>query len=73
MSLLLDGNTLEMRTHIEGLPWQQLYCSETLAVDNGRARLAVVLFADPHLLEGGQRGQGRTADPEYFLSGGAMT
>jgi len=37
---------------------------EALAVDNGRARLVVLLLADPHLLEGGQRGKNGAADPD---------
>merc|ERR1712039_402371 len=36
--------------------------SEALPVDDGGARLVVLALRDPHLLEGAQRGQDRTAD-----------
>jgi len=36
-------------------------------VDNGRAGLIVLLFADPHLLECGQRGKDGSADPDGVL------
>merc|ERR1711988_194032 len=38
-------------------------CSEALAVDDPRARLVVLLFGNPHLLEGCQGGQDGAADP----------
>lgn len=41
---------------------------EALAVDNGRAGLVVLGLGDPHLLEGGQRGQDGTSDPDGVLS-----
>ena len=37
---------------------------EALPVDDGGACLIVLLLADPHLLEGGQRGQDGAADPD---------
>ena len=37
---------------------------ETFSMNDGWARLVVFLFADPHLLEGGQRGKDRTTDPD---------
>jgi len=37
---------------------------EALPVDDGRARLVVLLLADPHGLERGQRGEDRAADPD---------
>ena len=37
---------------------------EAFAVDDGGARLAAFLLADPHLLEGGQGGQDGAADPD---------
>ena len=40
---------------------------EAFPVDNGRARLVVLLFADPHGLEGGQRGKDGSADPDGVL------
>ena len=40
---------------------------EALPVDNGRAGLVVLLFADPHGLEGGQRGKDGATDPDGVL------
>merc|ERR1711970_1334495 len=40
---------------------------EALAVDNGWAALVVLLLGDPHLLEGGQRGQDGASDPDRVL------
>ena len=37
-------------------------------VDNGGARLIVPLFADPHLLEGGQGSQNRATKPHRVLA-----
>lgn len=37
---------------------------EALPVNDGRASFIVLLLANPHLLEGGQRGQDGTADPD---------
>ena len=37
---------------------------KALAVDNARAGLVVFLLGDPHLLEGGQRGQDGSTDPD---------
>ena len=41
---------------------------EALAVDDGRAGLVVFLLADPHLLEGGERGEDGAADPDGVLA-----
>ncbi|KAH9494227.1 hypothetical protein DERF_014930 [Dermatophagoides farinae] len=41
---------------------------ETFSVDNGWAGFIVFLFRDPHLLEGGQRGQDGTTDPDRVFS-----
>ena len=41
---------------------------EAFAVDNGGARLVILLLADPHLLEGGQRGQDGAANPHRVLA-----
>merc|ERR1719440_700872 len=41
---------------------------EALAVDDGRARLVVLLLGDPHLLEGRERGQDGAADPDGVLA-----
>merc|ERR1712239_56275 len=40
---------------------------EALAVDDGGAALVILLLGDPHLLEGGQRGQDGTSDPDGVL------
>ncbi|KAJ8356242.1 hypothetical protein SKAU_G00190360 [Synaphobranchus kaupii] len=40
---------------------------EALPVDDGGACLIVLLFADPHLLEGGQGGQDGAADPYRLI------
>ena len=40
---------------------------EAFAVDDGGAGLVVLLLGDPHLLEGGERGQDGAADPDGVL------
>merc|ERR1719347_721078 len=40
---------------------------ETLPVDNGWAALVVLLLGDPHLLEGGERGENGASDPDGVL------
>ena len=40
---------------------------EAFAVDNARAGLVVLLLRNPHLLEGGQRGEDGPADPDGVL------
>merc|ERR1719219_1943516 len=40
---------------------------EALAVDNGWAALVIFLLGDPHLLEGGKRGQDGASDPDGVL------
>ncbi len=37
-------------------------------MDDGGSRLVILLLADPHLLEGGERGQDGAADPHRVLS-----
>jgi len=37
---------------------------EAFSVDDGWSRLVVLLFRDPHLLEGRQRSENRTTDPD---------
>eukprot|EP00032_Breviata_anathema_P000604 JZ549901.1.p2 GENE.JZ549901.1~~JZ549901.1.p2 ORF type:complete len:115 (+),score=22.75 JZ549901.1:92-436(+) len=39
-----------------------------LAVDNARAKLVILLLADPHLLEGKQGGQDKPPDPNKVLA-----
>merc|ERR1712113_467335 len=40
---------------------------EALPVDNAWAGLVILLLGDPHLLEGGQRGQDGSSDPDRVL------
>lgn len=42
--------------------------SEALSVDDGGASLLILGLGDPHGLEGGQRGQDGTSDPDEELS-----
>merc|ERR1712121_225731 len=44
-----------------------MYDLEALAVDNGGAALVILLLGDPHLLEGGQRGEDGASDPDRVL------
>jgi hypothetical protein len=39
-------------------------CLEAFTVDDGGTRLVVLLLADPHLLEGGERSQDGASDPD---------
>lgn len=41
---------------------------ETLAVNNRGTALVVLLLRDPHLLEGGQRGQDGTTNPHRVFT-----
>jgi len=41
---------------------------ETLAMDNGRSGLVVLLLGDPHLLESGERRQDGSTDPDGVFS-----
>merc|ERR1719461_1883180 len=43
-------------------------CLEALAVDDPRARLVILVLGDPHLLEGGQRGEDGPANPDRVLT-----
>src|SRR6187549_982186 len=45
-----------------------LSASEALAVDDGGARLVVLLLVDPHRLEGRERGQDGAAQPDGVLA-----
>merc|ERR1719430_186887 len=40
---------------------------EALPVDNGWAALIILLLGDPHLLEGGERGEDGSSDPDRVL------
>ena len=51
-----------------GIQLQHKLCElEALPVDDGRARLVVLLLGDPHLLEGGKGGQDGSSDPDGVL------
>lgn len=41
---------------------------EALPVDDGRAGLVVLLLGDPHLLEGRERSENGTTDPDGVLA-----
>ena len=41
---------------------------EALPVDDSRAGLVILLLGDPHLLEGGKRGQDGASDPDGVLA-----
>jgi len=45
-------------------------CLEAFAVDDGGSRLIILLLGDPHLLEGGKRGQDRTTNPNGVFTFG---
>jgi len=45
-----------------------LGCLEALSVDNRWSRLIVLLLGDPHLLEGRERSQDRSSDPDRVFS-----
>jgi hypothetical protein len=47
---------------------EKKYTLEALAVNDGRSALVVFLLGDPHLLEGRERCQDRTTDPDGVLS-----
>ena len=50
-----------------GLEWMHIrreISLEALAVDDRWAALVVLLLGDPHLLEGGERGQDGSSDPD---------
>lgn len=55
---------------VSGLPLkgEPEHTLEALAVDDGRSALVVLLLGNPHLLEGGQRSQDRSTDPDGVLS-----
>jgi len=55
-NILRDTQTKRNRKHLE-----------TLSVNDGRAGLIILLLADPHLLEGGERGEDGTTDPDGIL------
>ena len=46
----------------------RVHTLEALAMDNGRTTLVILLLGDPHLLEGGERGQNGTTDPDRVLA-----
>merc|ERR1712072_1264064 len=39
-------------------------CLSALSVDNGWSRLIILVLGDPHFLEGGERGQDRSSNPD---------
>jgi len=45
-----------------------LYILEAFSVDDGRTRLVILFFGDPHLLEGGKRSKDGATDPHRVFS-----
>merc|ERR1739846_281107 len=44
------------------------FALEAFPVHNSRARLVVLVLGDPHLLEGGQRGEDGASNPDRVLA-----
>jgi len=57
-----------MRREVSGERGKYCRTLETLAVDDGRTAFIVLLFGDPHLLEGGEGGQDGATDPDRVLA-----
>jgi len=52
-----DGDKVQIENSLEALP-----------VNNARARFVVFLLGDPHLLEGGERGEDGSSDPDRVFT-----
>merc|ERR1711881_545400 len=65
LTLILHSGMFD-RLSIEQISTIELYL-EALPVDDGGAALIVLLLGDPHLLEGGERGQNGSSDPDGVL------
>lgn len=57
-------SVFENRVNLKTSLSRKLNNLEAFPVDDGRTGLVVLLLADPHLLEGGQRSQDGTTDPD---------
>ena len=69
ISRTVRRNTLGRKPSVdESLGRMTASTLEALAVDDGGTALVVLLLGDPHLLEGGQRGQNGTTDPDRVLA-----
>ena len=49
---------------LKEVPRESVLTLEALSVDNGGPCLIILWLADPHLLEGGERGQDGASDPD---------
>lgn len=61
-----DGGDCVVK-HFGGLQSTEAGPLETLAMDNRRSSLIVLLLTDPHLLEGREGGQDGATDPHRVL------
>lgn len=69
ISRTVRKNTLKTKTLVVATHEISGSCTlEALAVNNGGTALVVLLLRDPHLLEGGERGQNGTTDPDGVLA-----
>ena len=66
-SVIVVSMSMSRRVRREGR-FRGCHRLEALAVDDGGTALVVLLLGDPHLLEGGQRGQNGTTDPDGVLA-----
>merc|ERR1719158_1653729 len=66
MYLTLILHTFWNVLYIEHVSTIELHL-EALPVDDGGAALIVLLLRDPHLLEGGERGENGSSDPDGVL------
>lgn len=69
ISRTVRRNTLQTKTSAdESIGRRSASTLEALAVNDRRTALVVLLLGDPHLLEGGERGQNGTTDPDGVLA-----
>lgn len=63
------GEPSEITDSLKGVtPRLRVKALETFAVDDRRAGFLVFLLGNPHLLEGGERGQDGTANPHRVFT-----
>ena len=65
---ICQGKSILQNQRMQQMPGTCSVHLEAFAVDDGGARLAAFLLADPHLLEGGQGGQDGGTDPDSVLA-----
>ncbi len=59
---------LAIMSHVDSQSERVSLTLEALAVHNGWSTLIILLLGDPHLLEGGQRSQDGTTNPDGVLA-----